>query len=141
MGVAVLAATLSTDVGGLVVFAILYGVGHVGPFLRPLLVARYFGTRSIGALSELNETMNIGGAFIGPIVGGVIYDRVGAYTGDGVLHGVHRPIDGVLRGYPSPRTPSDAEMGASSVAPTAQRDNATTRSRAPGRPNTPALVR
>lgn len=80
MGLAMLAVTLSTDLGGLVVFAVLYGVGQVGPFLRPLLVARYFGTRSIGALSGLNETMNVGGVFIGPIVGGVIYDQTGTYT-------------------------------------------------------------
>ncbi len=49
------------------------------PMGETLIRARYFGTRALGRLTGINEVLNVGGVFIGPILGGVIFDRTGEY--------------------------------------------------------------
>ncbi len=78
--VAMAAVIVSTELTGLALFAFFYAVGQAGgPVVRPLLLSRYFGTVAMGALMGFGELMNVGGIFIGPILGGVLFDRTGSY--------------------------------------------------------------
>lgn len=76
-----LAVVASTGFAGLLGFVVFFGIGQAaGPSIRPLLLARYFGIKALGALMGLTELMNFGGIFLGPILGGVIFDRTGSYS-------------------------------------------------------------
>jgi len=68
------------SVGHLYLFAILYGFGYgsLAPIL-PIIAAQRFGRRVLGAIYGL-LTFFIGfGGSIGPVLGGLIYDRFGSY--------------------------------------------------------------
>jgi sugar phosphate permease len=81
LGVAMLVVVANTAAAGIAGFALLYGVGQACvPILRPLLLSRYFGTVSLGALMGLGELLNVGGIFIGPLLAGVFFDRTGSYN-------------------------------------------------------------
>lgn len=62
-------------------FVVLWGTAAGGgPLLEPLLISRTFGVRSFAALLGALLAVETAGDFVGPIVGGLIYDGTGAYT-------------------------------------------------------------
>jgi MFS family permease len=70
-----------TSVRSLYVFALIYGFGYgcLAPMM-PVLTADRFGRHVMGSVyGMLTFFIGLGGS-IGPIVGGVIYDRFGSYT-------------------------------------------------------------
>ncbi len=61
-------------------FTVLYGVPFGGIVaIRPLLMARLFGSRSLGALMGLFQMSALAAGMIGPVVMGYIYDTQGTY--------------------------------------------------------------
>ena len=63
-------------------FALLFGVHARGAaVLTQVLVARYFGRRSFGAISSILDPFHKGGLGLGALFAGVAYDYWGAYRG------------------------------------------------------------
>lgn len=61
-------------------FALLFGVGFGGTIpLRPFLIARLFGERSLGSIQGLVQGVAIGSGVVGPIFYGWVYDVRGSY--------------------------------------------------------------
>lgn len=62
------------------VFAILFGLSARGGFvLMHVLLARYFGRRSFGAITSVLEPFHKGGLGVGALVAGVAFDWAGSY--------------------------------------------------------------
>lgn len=64
----------------IVLSSFLFGVGMGGYYpILPALVGEFFGQRRIGAI--YGSTLLVGGigAFIGPVIGGILYDLTGEY--------------------------------------------------------------
>jgi predicted MFS family arabinose efflux permease len=61
-------------------FALLFGTNARGAaVLTQVLVARYFGRRSFGAISSILDPFHKGGLGLGALFAGVAFDRFGAY--------------------------------------------------------------
>jgi MFS family permease len=61
-------------------FALLFGVGFGGTIpLRPFLIARLFGERSLGSIQGLVQGVAVGSGVVGPIFYGWVYDVRGSY--------------------------------------------------------------
>ncbi len=74
-------ATLSFSAAplALVVFFLFFAVGSGGsPIVPPLMLARYYGSRHLGALLGFTE-LTSSAMLAGPILGGVIFDATGSY--------------------------------------------------------------
>ncbi len=62
-------------------FVLLWGTAAGGgPLLEPLLISRTFGARAFGSLLGALIAVETAGDFIGPILGGLIFDATGSYT-------------------------------------------------------------
>jgi len=73
----------------------LFGIGHGGMVpVRTPLQADLFGLKAFGAIQGLMLTVSTFGAFIGPIIAGVLYDQTGSYQAAFVLLAV-MPLLGV----------------------------------------------
>ncbi len=61
-------------------FALLFGVNARGAaVLTQILIARYFGRRSFGAISSIVDPFHKGGLGLGALLAGIAYDREGSY--------------------------------------------------------------
>ncbi len=86
IGYAVMAAGMilllqSTDARMLYLYAIVFGIGYgsLAPML-PVMVADRFGTHVMGSVYGLLTFFTVGVAgSVGPLLGGLIYDRTGSY--------------------------------------------------------------
>ncbi len=86
IGYAVMAAGMvlllqSTDAGMLYLYAIVFGIGYgsLAPML-PVMVADRFGMHVMGSVYGLLTFCTVGVAgSVGPLLGGLIYDRTGSY--------------------------------------------------------------
>ncbi len=88
-GLALLVVIYDTSLWGLGAFAVLLGAGYaIGPVIMTLLLSRYFGTAALGRITGLIEVLNFGGVFVGPIVGGAIFDATGSYSPALALYGL-----------------------------------------------------
>jgi MFS family permease len=78
VGIAVL--TLASSPLLLFVFVAVYGVGYgsINP-LRATMMAEYFGRRSYGAITSVQNLAAVLGAAVGPIVAGALFDRSHSY--------------------------------------------------------------
>ncbi len=66
-------------VEALFVYAVVFGFGCLGPLL-PILTADRFGRRHMGAIFGMLNLFVVGiGGFLGPFIGGLIYDSTGSY--------------------------------------------------------------
>jgi MFS family permease len=83
MLIAAVAVALLTQVRGLVaayLFALLFGLGARGAaVLTQILLARYFGRRSYGAISSVLDPFHKGGLGLGPLFAGMAFDFTGNY--------------------------------------------------------------
>jgi MFS family permease len=86
LGYAVMAAGMilllqSTDAKALYMYAIVFGIGYgsLAPML-PVMIADRFGRHVMGSVYGLLTFFTVGVAgSVGPLLGGVIYDRTGSY--------------------------------------------------------------
>jgi MFS family permease len=86
LGYAVMAAGMilllqSTDAKALYLYAIVFGIGYgsLAPML-PVMIADRFGRHVMGSVYGLLTFFTVGVAgSVGPLLGGVIYDRTGSY--------------------------------------------------------------
>lgn len=63
-------------------FALLFGINARGAaVLTQVLVARYFGRRSFGAISSILDPFHKGGLGLGALFAGIAFDRSGDYRG------------------------------------------------------------
>jgi len=61
-------------------FALLFGVNARGAaVLTQVLIARYFGRRSFGAISSILDPFHKGGLGLGALFAGIAFDRLGDY--------------------------------------------------------------
>lgn len=68
------------DFGAVVPFTVLFGVPFGGLVaVRPLLMSRLFGGRSLGSLMGLFQMTALVSGMVGPVVMGYIYDTQGSY--------------------------------------------------------------
>ena len=78
----------ANTVGVLYVFALIYGFGYgsLAPVM-PYLVSDRFGRHTLGTVFGLMNFFATGvGGGLGPILGGVIYDKTGSYAGGWILN-------------------------------------------------------
>jgi predicted MFS family arabinose efflux permease len=72
-----------TQVGGLLgayVFAVLFGASARGAaVLTQVLIARYYGRRSFGAISSILDPFHKGGLGLGALFAGIAFDYFGDY--------------------------------------------------------------
>jgi len=112
LGVGIAAVMLSTDVAGLAAFVVFYGFGQaVLPMGETLIRARYFGTRALGRITGINEVLNVGGVFIGPILGGVIFDRTGEYGPALLFYAGSLVLAAVVYAFAAPPRPPRTAQG------------------------------
>jgi predicted MFS family arabinose efflux permease len=65
---------------GAFVFAVLFGINARGAaVLTQILIARYFGRRSFGAISSILDPFHKGGLGLGALFAGVAFDYFGSY--------------------------------------------------------------
>jgi len=71
----------ATEYWGAALFATLEGISF-GAILasRPILVGKFFGTRSFGTIQGLFQAATVGSGVVGPILFGTVYDLYGTYT-------------------------------------------------------------
>lgn len=113
LGLGIAAVMISTDLAGLASFVVFFGFGQaVLPMGETLIRARYFGTRALGRLTGINEMLNVGGVFIGPILGGVIFDRTGDYGPALLFYAGSLVFAGVVYAFAAPPRPPRSAPGA-----------------------------
>ena len=79
-GAAVLLLLLSTGPIALGVFVALWGITGGGlPLLESALIFRTFGDRHYGALLGTSGLVSTGGALLGPVFAGMVFDATGGY--------------------------------------------------------------
>jgi sugar phosphate permease len=62
-------------------FGLLFGVNARGSaILIQILLSRYYGRRSFGAISSVIDPFHKGGLGLGPLLAGMVYDRTGSYA-------------------------------------------------------------
>jgi MFS family permease len=62
-------------------FGLLFGLSARGSaILIPVLLSRYFGRRSFGAISSVLDPFHKGGLGLGPLLAGMAFDQTGSYT-------------------------------------------------------------
>jgi sugar phosphate permease len=62
-------------------FGFLFGLNARGSaILIQILLARYYGRRSFGAISSIIDPFHKGGLGLGPLLAGMAFDRTGSYT-------------------------------------------------------------
>jgi MFS family permease len=62
-------------------FGLLFGINARGSaILIQILLARYYGRRSFGAISSILDPFHKGGLGLGPLLAGVAYDQTGGYA-------------------------------------------------------------
>ena len=62
------------------VFVVLLGLSSTGiNTLAPIMWARYYGRRSLGAIQGVGRTAQVMGFAIGPLASGIAYDATGSY--------------------------------------------------------------
>lgn len=71
----------ATDYWSAYLFATLEGISF-GAILasRPILVGKFFGTRSFGTIQGLFQAATVGSGVVGPILFGSVYDAYGTYA-------------------------------------------------------------
>jgi MFS family permease len=64
----------------LLVFTLAYGFFYGGKITNiPGLIGSFFGTRSLGEIIGIIHAIPLTGGFVGPVLGGYIFDRSGSY--------------------------------------------------------------
>ena len=81
VGLAALMFLLVDSPGMAFVAATVFGIGLGGLIVvPPVVIAQYFGRRSLGAIRGVTEPFVSGGQAIGAVGAGLIYDASGSYT-------------------------------------------------------------
>jgi len=76
----VLALGLSTQWWHLFFYAFAYEWGVGGALmLQSVIIARYFGVTNFASIRGLMQLMAVAGGFLGPVVGGQVFDATGSY--------------------------------------------------------------
>ena len=70
----------ASTAGGAYLFALLFGLNARGAgVLMQILIARYFGRGSFGAISSILDPFHKGGLGLGALFAGIAFDRAGSY--------------------------------------------------------------
>jgi predicted MFS family arabinose efflux permease len=92
-------------------FALLFGVNARGAaVLTQVLIARYFGRRSFGAISSILDPFHKGGLGLGALFAGIAFDYAGDYRAIFVLFIVSYVVSALLIFFarrPVPRAGDD----------------------------------
>ena len=72
----------ATSTSDLIVYAIVNGLGH-GPYLQLLALVwgNYYGRKSIATILGMAQPVTVLAAAMGPLLGGLLFDRFGNYQG------------------------------------------------------------
>jgi MFS family permease len=87
-------------------FAVAYGIGNGGLWVRSAIVREYFGVRSFGAISGIFSIFLIIGASSFPALTGLVFDAVGDYE-PAFLTWCALNVIGALLTLAIPRSPGD----------------------------------
>jgi predicted MFS family arabinose efflux permease len=92
-------------------FALLFGTTARGAaVLTQVLIARYFGRRSFGAISSILDPFHKGGLGIGALFAGAAYDYFGGYRGIFLIFLVSYILAALLVYFARRPAPSPAQV-------------------------------
>ena len=89
MAAALCTLLISSSLGAILFFAVLWGIGSgIGPLLEPMLVGRLFGRKNYATAYGALDGVDVTVAIAGPWIGGLLFDLTGAYTAGLALYGI-----------------------------------------------------